>query len=135
MQYTVIQVYAPTTNDKEDEVEQFYEGFPDLTPRRVILFITGHWNAKVGFFGMQKIPGITGKFGLGVQNEARQRLREFCQENAWSQETPSSNNTRDDHEHHFLAVCLINGNHCFPSPLPLFVTVFLTNRTSVFFRH
>ena len=77
MQYTVIQVYAPTSNTKEDE--QLYEGFLDLTPRRVVLFIIGDWSAKVG---SQEIPGVRGKFGLGVQNEAGQRLTEFCQENA-----------------------------------------------------
>ena len=79
---TVIQVYAPTTNAKEVEVEWFYEDLQDLlqlTPKKDILFILGDWNAKVG---SQKIPGITGKFGLGVQNEAGQMLIEFCQENA-----------------------------------------------------
>ena len=74
MQYTVIQVYAPTSNTKEDE--QLYEGFLDLTPRRVVLFIIGDWNAKVG---SQEIPGVTGKCGLEAQNEAGQRLIEFCQ--------------------------------------------------------
>ena len=73
---TVIQVYAPISNTEEDEVEWFYE---DLTPQKDILFIIGDWNAKVE---SQEIPGITGKFGLGVQNEARQRLIEFCKENA-----------------------------------------------------
>ena len=79
---TVIQVYAPTTNVKEAEVEQFYEDLQDfleLTPKKDILFITGDWNAKVG---SEEIPGVTGKFGLGVQNEAGQRLTEFCQKNA-----------------------------------------------------
>ena len=79
---TVIQVYAPTSNAEEAEVERFYEDLQDLlelTPKKDILFIIGDWNAKVG---SQEIPGVTGKFGLGVQNEARQRLREFCQENA-----------------------------------------------------
>ena len=71
MKYTVIQVYAPTTNAKD---EQFYEGFLDLTPRRVVLFIIGDWSAKVG---SQEIPGVTGKFGLEIQNEAGQRLTEF----------------------------------------------------------
>ena len=78
---TVIQVYAPTTNAKEAEAELFYEDLQDfleLTPKDV-LFIVGDWNAKVG---SQEIPGVTGKFGLGVQNEACQRLTEFCQENA-----------------------------------------------------
>ena len=79
---TVIQVYAPTSNSEEAEVERFYEDLQnllELTPKKDILFIIGYWNAKVG---SQEIPGITGKFGLGVQNEARQRLTEFCQENA-----------------------------------------------------
>ena len=79
---TVIQVYAPTTNAKEAEVEQFYEDLQDLlelTPKKDVLFIIEDWNAKLG---SQEIPGVTGKFGLGVQNEAGQRLTEFCQENA-----------------------------------------------------
>ena len=78
----VIQVYAPTTNAKEAEVERFCEDLQDfieLTPKTDVLFIIGDWNAKVG---SQEIPGVTGKFGLGVQNEAEQRLTEFCQENA-----------------------------------------------------
>ena len=78
---TVIQVYVPTTNAKEADVEWFYEDLYDpleLTPKRDVLFIIGNWNAKVG---SQEIPGVTGKFGLGVQNEAGQRLTEFCQEN------------------------------------------------------
>ena len=76
----VIQVYAPTSNAEEAEVEQFYEdlqGLLKLTPKKDVLFIIGDWNAKVG---SQEIPGVTGKFGLGVQNEAGQRLTEFCQE-------------------------------------------------------
>ena len=79
---TVIQVYAPTSNAEEAEVEQFYEDLQDLleqTPKKDVLFIIEDWNAKVG---SQETPGITGKFGLGVQNEAGQRLIEFCQENA-----------------------------------------------------
>ena len=79
---TVIQAYAPTTNAKEAEVEQFYENLQDLlelTPPKDILFIIEEWNAEVG---SQEIPGVTGKFGLGVQNEAGQKLTEFCQENA-----------------------------------------------------
>ena len=78
---TVIQVYAPITNVEEAEVERFYEDLQDLlelTPKKDVLFITGYWNAKVG---SQEIPVVTGKFGLGVQNEAGQRLTEFCQEN------------------------------------------------------
>ena len=77
MHITIIQVYAPSTNVKEAEVEQFYEdlqGLLELTPQKDILFITGDWNSKVG---IQQIPGITGKFGLGVQNEADQYLTEF----------------------------------------------------------
>ena len=79
---TVIQVYAPTSNDEEAEVEWFYEDLEDLlelTPKKDVLFIIGDWNAKVG---SQEITGVKGKFGLGIQNEARQRLIEFCQENA-----------------------------------------------------
>jgi len=79
---TVIQVYAPTSNAEEAEVEQLHEDLQDLlelTPPNDVLFIIGSWNAKVG---SQEIPGITGKFGLGVQNEAGHRLTEFCQENA-----------------------------------------------------
>ena len=79
---TVIQVYAPTSNTEEAEVEQFYEDLQDLlelTPKEDILFIIGDWNAKIG---SQEIPGVTSKFGLGVQNEAEQRLTGFCQENA-----------------------------------------------------
>ena len=79
---TVIQVYAPTTNAEEAEVEPFYEDPQDLlelTHPKDVLFITGDWNAKVG---SQETPGITGKFVLGMHNEAGQRLIEFCQENA-----------------------------------------------------
>ena len=79
---TVIQVYAPTSNAEEAEVERFYEDLQDLleiTPKKDVLFIIGDWNAKVG---SQERAGVTGKFGLGVQNKACQRLTEFCQENA-----------------------------------------------------
>ena len=79
---TVIQVCAPTTDAKKAEVKRFYEDLQDvleLTPKKDVLFIIGDWNAKVG---SQEIPGITGKFGLGEQNEAGQRQIEFCQENA-----------------------------------------------------
>ena len=79
---TVIQVYAPTSDAEEAEVERFYEDLQDLlelTPKKDVLFIIGDWNAKVG---SQETPGVTGKFGLGVWNEAGQRLIEFCQENA-----------------------------------------------------
>ena len=78
---TVTQVYALTSNAEETEVEQFYEDLQDLlelTPKTDVLFIIGDWNAKVG---SQDTPGVTGKFGLGVQNEAGQRLIEFCQQN------------------------------------------------------
>ena len=77
---TVIQFYAPTSN--AEEAERFYEDLQDLlelTPPKDVFFIIGEWNAKVG---SQEIPGVTGKFGLGVQNEAGQRLTEFGQENA-----------------------------------------------------
>ena len=98
----VIQVYAPSSNVEEAEVEQFYEDLQDLlelTPKKDVLFIIGDWNAKVG---SQEIPGVTGKFGLGVQNGAGQRLTEFCQQNTLVKRTPSSNNTREDaiHGHH-----------------------------------
>ena len=79
---TVIEVYAPTSNAEEAEVKQFYEDLQDLlelTPRKDVLFIIGDWNVKVG---SQETPGVTRKFGLGVQNEPGQRLIEFCQENA-----------------------------------------------------
>ena len=80
---TVMQVYALTCNAEEAEVEQFYEDLQDLlgltTKKKDVLFITGDWNAKVG---SQEMPGVTGRFVLGVQNEAGQRLTEFCQENA-----------------------------------------------------
>ena len=79
---TVTQVYAPTSNAEEAEVEQCYKDLKDLleiTPKIDVLSITGDWNAKLG---SQETPGVTGKFGLGVQNEAGQRLIEFCQENA-----------------------------------------------------
>ena len=78
---TVIQVYAPTSNAEEAEVEWFYEdlqGLLELTPQKDVLFIIGDWNAKLG---SHEIPRVRGKFGLGVQNEAGQRLTEFCQEN------------------------------------------------------
>ena len=79
---TVIQVYAPTSNAEEAEVEWFYEDLKDLlelTPKKEVLLIIGDWNAKVR---SQEIAGVMSKFGLGVQNEAGQRLIEFCQENA-----------------------------------------------------
>ena len=79
---TVIQVCILNNNAEEAEVEWFYEDLPDLlelTPQKDVLFIIGDWSAKVG---SQEIPGVPGKFGLGIQNEAGQRLTEFCQENA-----------------------------------------------------
>ena len=79
---TEIEVYIQTSNAAEAEVERFYEnlqGLLGLKHKKDVLFIIGDWNAKVG---SQEIPGVTGKFGLGVQNEAGQRLTEFCQENA-----------------------------------------------------
>ena len=79
---TVTQVYAPTTNAKEAELEQLYEDLQDLlelTPKKDVLSIIGDWKAKVG---NQEIPRVTGKFGLGIWNEAGQRLIEFCQKNA-----------------------------------------------------
>ena len=79
---TVIQVYAPTSNVEETEVERLYEDLQDLlelTPKKDVLFSIGDWNAKVG---CPKIPGVTGKFGLGIQNEVERRLIKFCQENA-----------------------------------------------------
>ena len=98
----VIQAYAPTSNAEEAEVEWFHEDLQDLlvlTPQKDVLFIIGDWNAKVG---SQETPAVTGKFGLGIWNEAGQRLIEFCQENALVIATPSSNNTREDstHGHH-----------------------------------
>ena len=78
----VIKVYAPTSNAEEAEVELFYEDLQDLlelTPQKYVLFIIGDWNAEVG---SQETPGVTGKFGLGMWNEAGQRLIEFFQENA-----------------------------------------------------
>ena len=79
---SVIQAYAPTSNAEEAEIERFYEDLQDLlerTPKKDVLFIIGNWNAKVA---SQETPGVTGKIGLGIQNEAGKRLIEFCQENA-----------------------------------------------------
>ena len=89
---TVIQVYAPTSNAEEAEAERFYEDLQDLlelTPKKDVLFILGDWNAKVG---SQEIPGIRGKFGLGVQNGAGERLTDFAERTLWSEQTLSSNN-------------------------------------------
>ena len=81
---TVIQVYAPTSNAEEAEVEQFYEDLQDLlelAPQKNVLFTIGDWNAKVG---SQETPGVTGKFGLGIWNEAGQKLIEFAKRTHWS---------------------------------------------------
>ena len=98
----VIQEYAPTSNAEEAEVEWFYENLQDLlelTTKKVVLFITGDWNAKVG---SQETPGVTGKFGLRMRKEAGQRLIEFCQENALVIANTLFKNTRKDstHGHH-----------------------------------
>ena len=82
IQHHSIQVYAPTSTAEEAEVEWLHEDLQDLLERTApkdVLFMIGDWNAKIG---SQEIPGVTGKFGLGVQNEIRQRVIEFCQENA-----------------------------------------------------
>ena len=76
---TVIQAYARTSKPEEADIERFYEDLQDLNTKKDVLFIIGVWNAKVG---SQETPGVTGKFGLGMRNEAGQRLIEFCQENA-----------------------------------------------------
>ena len=99
---TVIQVYAPTSNAEEAEVEWFYEDLQDLlelTPKKDVLFIIGDWNAKIG---SQETPRVTGKFGLGIRNEAGQRLIQFCKENALVIANTLINNTREDsiHGHH-----------------------------------
>ena len=99
---TVIQRYAPTSNAEEAEDERFYEDLQDLlelTPKKDVLFIIGDWNANLG---SQETPGVTGKFSLGVRNEAGQRLIGFCQENALVIAKLSSNNKREDstHGHH-----------------------------------
>ena len=82
MNITVIQVYAPTTEAEEAEIDQFYDDLEkllELTPKKDVLFITGVWNEKVG---SQETARVTGKFDFGEQNEAGQRLTKFCQENA-----------------------------------------------------
>ena len=94
---TVIQVYAPTSNAEEAEVEQFYEDLQDLlelTPKSDVLFIIGDWNAKAE---SQETPRLTGKLGLGIQNETGQKLIEFCQKNALV--TANSNNAREGSTH------------------------------------
>ena len=102
---TVIQVYAPTSNTGEAEVEWFYEDLQDLLkliPKKDVLFIIGDWNAKVG---SQETPGVPDNFGLGVQNEAGQRLIEFYQENTLVIANTIFQNTREDstHGHHQMA--------------------------------
>jgi len=104
---TVIQVYAPTSNAEEAEVEWFYEDLQDLlelTPKKDVLFIIGDWNAKVG---SQETPGVTGKFSFGVQNEAGQRLIEFCQENA----VVIANTLFQQHKRRLYAWTLLDGQH------------------------
>ena len=98
----VTQDYAPTSNAEEAEIDWFYEDLQDLlelTPQNDVLFIIRDWNAKVG---IQEIPGVTGKFGLGVQNEAGQKLIEFCQRNALVIANTLFQNIREDstHGHH-----------------------------------
>ena len=99
---TVIQVYAPTSNTEEAEVERFYEDVQDLLeliPQKDVLFIIGDWNAKVE---SQETPGVTGKFGLGMWNEAGQRVLQFCQENALVIANTLFQQQREDstHGHH-----------------------------------
>ena len=104
---TVIQVYASTSNNEEAEVERFCEDLQDLlelTPKKDVLFIIGDWNAKVG---SQELPGVTGKFGLGVQNEAGQRLIEFCQENA----LVIANTLFQQHKRRFYTCTSADGQH------------------------
>ena len=101
---TVIQVYAPTSNAEEAEVERFYEDLQDLlelTPQKDVLFIIGDWNTKVG---SQETRGVTGKFGLGIWNETGQRLIEFCQENALVITNTLFQQHREDstHGHHLM---------------------------------
>ena len=104
---TVIQVYAPTSNAEEAEVEWFYEDLQDLlelTFKKDVLFIIGDWNAKVG---SQETPGVTGKFGLEVWNEAGQRLTEFCQENT----LVIANTFFQQHVEKTLHMDITNGQH------------------------
>ena len=104
---TVIQVYAPTNNAEEAEVEWFYEDLQDLlelTPKNDVLFIIGGWNAKAG---SQETPGVTGKSGLGIWNEAGQRLIEFCQENA----LVIANTLFQQHKRRLYTWTLLDGQH------------------------
>ena len=104
---TVIQAYDPTSNTEEDEVEWFDEDLQDLlelTPQKDLFFIIGDWNAKIG---SQETPGITGRFGLGMRNEAGQRLIEFCQENA----LVIANNLSQQHERRLYTWTSLDGQH------------------------
>ena len=104
---TVIQVYAPTSNAEEAEVEQFYEDLQDLlelTPKKDVLFIIGDWNTKVG---SQETPGVTGKFGLGMRNEAGQRLIAFYQENTLI----IANTLFQQHKRRFYTRASLDGQH------------------------
>ena len=104
---TVIQACAPTSNSEEAEVEHFYEDLQDLLellPKKDVLFIIGDRNVKVG---SQETPGVTGKFGLGVQNEAGQRLIEFCQKNA----LVIANTLFQQHKRRLYTWTLPNGQH------------------------
>ena len=104
---TVIEVYAPTGNAEEAEVERFYEDLQDLlelTPKNYVLFNIGDRNAKVG---SQEIPGVTGKFDLGVQNEAGQRLIQFCQKNA----LVKGNTLFQQHKRRLYALTSPDGQH------------------------
>jgi len=104
---TVIQVYTPTSNAEEAEVERFYEGLQDLlelTPKKDVLFIIWGWNAKVG---SQETSGVTGKFGLGKRNEAGQRLVQFCQENALA----IANTLFQQHKRRFYTWTSPDGQH------------------------
>ena len=97
---TVIQIYTPTSNAEEAEVEWFHEDLQDLlerTPKKDVLFIIGYWNANVG---SQEIPGVTGKFGLGVQNEAGQRLTVLPRERTGHSKQPLSTTQKTTHGHH-----------------------------------
>ena len=104
---TVIQVYAPTSNAEEAEVEWFYEDLQDLlelTHKRDALFIIEDWNAKVG---SQETPGVTGKFGFGIRNEAGQRLIEFCQEDT----LVIANTLFQQHERRLYTWTSLDGQH------------------------
>ena len=102
---TVIQVYTPTSNPEEAEIERFYQDLLELTPQKDVLFIIGDWNAKVG---SQETPGVTGKLGLGIWNEAGQRLIEFCQENA----LVIANTLFQQHKRRLYRWISPDGQHC-----------------------